>query len=90
MVLQRFMISSVLGLGGTLGGLVALSLSLETRDPAISESMVEWLSDRLISGLLLPLWWSSFELEENSLLEENSDSWDMLRSLVTTEVSRLR
>lgn len=90
MVLQRFMISSVLGLGGTLGGLEDFSLSLDTRDPALSESMLDWRSERLISGLLLPLWRSSLELEENSLLEENWDTREMLRSLVSTEVSRSR
>lgn len=87
MVLQRVMISSVLGLGGTLGALEDFLLSLGPTDPALSELMFERSScKRLISGLLLPFC-SSFELEENSLLEENWETREMLSSLMSSEAS---
>lgn len=55
MVLQRVMISSVLGLGGTLGAPEDFSLSVDPRDPELSDFMLErLLCERLMSGLLLP------------------------------------
>lgn len=54
MVLQRFRISSVLGLLGTLG--VTVLLSLELVDPELWELLLEsWRAGMLRSGLLLPL-----------------------------------
>lgn len=89
MVLQRVKISSVLGLGGTLGALEDFSLSLDPTGPALSELRLEHSSfDRLISGLLLSFCCSSFELEENSLLEEDWEARETLRSLMLSEASR--
>lgn len=86
MVVQRVRISSVLGLGGTLGVTEAVSLLLDLTDPELSELLP---SATLRSGLLLklsgcceasgwPAWLctSSFKLEDDSLLEENSEKMD--------------
>lgn len=87
MVVQRVRISSVLGRGGTLGTTEALLLPLDLTDPELSEPLLKLTpSKRLGSGLLRELlgcceaagWsaWlcaSSLRLEDESLLEENSE-----------------
>lgn len=96
MVVQRVRISSVLGLGGTLGALEAVSLPLELTDPELSVLVLEPRRlERLRSGLTLG--WgeaaglpvrlsrcsSSLKLEDDSLLEEKLVSvLALLESLV--------
>lgn len=86
MVVQRFRISSVLGLLGTLGVISTMLLSLEPADPELCELLLESRrAGMLRSGLLLPLelakgWPSSaisLRLEVDSLSEE-----DRLNSLL--------
>lgn len=87
MVVQRVRISSVLGLGGTVGVTEDESLPLDLTDPELSEPALKLLPpERLRSGLLLKLSGcceasgrlcsSSFKLEEPSLLEEKSEKMD--------------
>lgn len=56
MVVQRFRISSVLGLVGTLGVTETPPLSLDLPDPELSELLLESRRPEMLrSGLLLPL-----------------------------------
>lgn len=82
MVVQRVRISSVLGLGGTLGATETVSLPLRLPDPELSVLMSEpRRSERLVPELLCPLSLmldrsacsSPFKLEYDSLLEEKSE-----------------
>lgn len=98
MVVQRVRISSVLGLGGTLGAIEAVSLPLELTDTEVAELVLEpRRSERLRSGLLLPLLlklaWNeaaglperlSLTLEDDSLLEEELEK--LISVLVLSEV----
>lgn len=98
-VVQRVRISSVLGLGGTLGALEAVSLPLDVTDPELSELVLEpRRSEMPRSGPLCPLpvaltpdccHASSFKLESDPLpvLEERLEK---LRSVLVLLMLRAR
>lgn len=92
MVVQRFRISSVLGLGGTRGAFEAVSLPLDVMDPELSELALELRrSGRLSAGVLRPLpptlgLASSFRLEVDSLSEERLEKLPSLLVLLMLRV----